>query len=109
MPSLKPCLVCGRLTSNFRCPDHSDNKQRAARNNTNGTHRSHWRNLRAAVLERDGHQCRLRADDRCTMIATTVHLNPSLNGDHDRATANDCLSACAHCHGVTDAPRAAGR
>jgi hypothetical protein len=35
-----------------------------------------------------------------------VHLDPSLEGNHHLATLDDIASACAHCHGVVDAPRA---
>jgi 5-methylcytosine-specific restriction endonuclease McrA len=64
-----------------------------------------WRVLRKQALERDRYRCRLRCSG-CTGKATTVHINPNLGGDHSKAKLVDCLSACAHCHGVVDAPRA---
>jgi hypothetical protein len=45
-------------------------------------------------------------DEGCTEVATTVHLDPKLGGDHLRATITDVTSACAHCHGVVDGGRA---
>lgn len=58
---------------------------------------------------RDGYRCQLAVDDGCTEAATTVHIRPELGGNHLTATLEDCTSACAHCHGVVDAPRARQR
>lgn len=64
-----------------------------------------WERLRIAALERDGCMCRIRLAG-CTGTATTVHLDPRLGGNHAAATLEDLLSACAHCHGLVDGPRA---
>lgn len=74
-----------------------------------GRRSPYWRELRLAALERDGYRCQLQVDDGCTGQAVSVHIDPRLGGDHLRATLADCLSACAHCHGAVDAPRAVPR
>lgn len=99
----------GHLCATIAARAAADNRRRAAKSNRNGVKRAHSRRLRQQALDRDGGICRLRADDGCTVIATTVHLLPELRGDHDRATIDDVVSACAHCHGVVDAPRVSGR
>ena len=45
-----------------------------------------WRRTRAAVLQRDGHRCRLRFDGVCTTRATHVHHTQprELVGDNPR-------------------------
>jgi 5-methylcytosine-specific restriction endonuclease McrA len=112
--SLQPCLDCGTPTSGSRCPKHAAPRQAAdseRRNAKRRVHRrttAHWRRLRAAVLARDAHLCRLQLAG-CTTRATSVHLNPELGGRHDLAGPADCLSACAHCHGVIDGARTGGR
>jgi 5-methylcytosine-specific restriction endonuclease McrA len=86
----------------------ADNKRRARKAEANGLTTSRWRKLRATALRRDSHRCQLELPG-CTHRATTVHLDPRLNGDHTKATLADVLSACHHCHGRVDAPRAAPR
>lgn len=55
-----------------------------------------WRKVRAYVLERDGHRCRLRIPDVCTTIATQVHHTRAreLVGDNPAYL----LAACAECN-----------
>jgi len=67
---------------------------------------THWIKLRKQALERDGHQCQLRASRYCAGVADTVHLAPQCGGNHWNATLDDCTSACRSCHGTVDAPRA---
>jgi hypothetical protein len=106
-----PCLTCGRRTRGATyCPEHDrDDERRHQKSRAHGLYDAAWRGprgLRARVLERDRHLCQLGLRG-CTFEATTVHLDASLEGDHSHATGHDCLSACAHCHGVTDGGRSA--
>lgn len=108
--SLCPAPRCRTLTLGGRCEPHrqTENRRRHRKQRAQGRDAAAWRqDLRAAALERDGGRCALRVDDGCTGTATTVHLDERLQGRHDLATLVDCSSACAHCHGVVDAPRAA--
>jgi len=57
----------------------------------------HWQRTRKARLAIDNHQCTLQLNG-CTHKATTVHLNPELNGNHRHATTSNTQSACLHCH-----------
>lgn len=71
----------------------------------NGLNLNRWRGprgLRAQALRRDHHLCQ---HPGCTNKATTVHIRPELNGDHRRATLNDCTSLCHTCHGRIDGRR----
>lgn len=82
-----------------------DNLRRVDKRKRHGLTTSWWERLRAAALKRDRHRCRLNRPG-CTGKATTVHLRPELAGDHRNATLADVVSACAHCHGIVDGPRA---
>jgi hypothetical protein len=106
-----PCLDCGTPTTNgARCPEHdTEQAHRVAKTRQHGVKRAHFQALRTQRLELAGHRCELRVDALCTGTATTVHIRPELDGNHDAATLNDCLAGCAHCHGVIDAGRAHGR
>ena len=66
-----------------------------------GHHRKHWRTIRQQRLALDGHRCTIRLPG-CTTTATTVDLDPRLNGQHDHATLDNTRSACHHCHGTID-------
>ena len=57
-----------------------------------------WRMLRKHVLERDGYQCQLRLDDRCTHIATQVDhkIEPSKGGQFFDEW--NCRASCGHCN-----------
>lgn len=90
-----PCLDCGRPCSGPRCAEHTVEKGYAT---------EHWKIIRAERLALDRHICQL-AHPSCTGRATTVHLDPTCNGDHTLATLDNTLSACLHCHGVEDGPR----
>lgn len=92
------CISCNRTCK-------LDNKRRAAKQAAHGRDRKHWTRLRTARLELDQRACQL-CQKGCTGKATTVHLRPDFKGDHDSATITDVVSACAHCHGAEDAPRA---
>lgn len=69
--------------------------------NAYGRSRKHWQTIRKQRLALDGHRCQLLLAG-CTTTATTVHLHPSANGNHDSAHLGNTQSACAHCHGVID-------
>jgi hypothetical protein len=105
-----PCADCGTPTSNgTRCEKHDrDDERRNAKTVDHGVKRSHFQRLRLRRIELADAHCELRVDERCTVTATTVHLDPALEGDHDAATIDDVRAACAHCHGVVDGGRASG-
>lgn len=64
-----------------------------------------WRRIvRPAVLARDRRRCRYELRG-CTGVATTVHRLPEFGTEHDD-NLDAYRSACAHCHGVIDGPRA---
>jgi 5-methylcytosine-specific restriction endonuclease McrA len=92
------CTADGHVFSN-------DNQRRAYLGKRNATKTTYWRKLRVLALQRDNYRCTLRHPG-CTERANTVHIDPRLKGNHLAATLNDCRSACRHCHGVEDAPRA---
>lgn len=102
---------CGILTTGTRCIAHAsaheqaDNARRHEKAKALGLHSRHWKQVRRARLAFDGYRCALRRPG-CTGEATSVHLDPSLRGNHALATIDNTRSACAHCHGVVDAPRA---
>ena len=96
--TLRPCLDCGRPSRGPRCPDHAIDY---------GYDSGHWQLVRAARLALDLNRCQLQLDG-CTNTATTVHLDPDCSGNHLLATIDNTTSACLHCHGVVDAPRASG-
>jgi 5-methylcytosine-specific restriction endonuclease McrA len=97
---MRACLDCGTPTPvGNRCARHRIHYGYAT---------SHWLSVRKQRLALDGHLCQLRRDNGCTVRATTVHLDPRCNGNHALATLDNTVSACLHCHGVEDAPRASG-
>lgn len=93
-----PCLTCGTPATGAYCPLHTPEY---------GYESPLWRRTRLIVLDRDQHRCRLRLGG-CTGRATTVHRLPRYGTEHD-GNLDAYLSACAHCHGVIDAPRAKQR
>lgn len=99
--SSRPCLECGRPTTNrpARCDEHAKRGYNPMS--------PHWKRVRAGRLELDQYQCRL-GHAGCTGKATSVHLDPDVDGDHSKASVDNTISACAHCHGVEDGPRATG-
>ena len=60
---------------------------------------------RPAELARDGHKCMLAVDAGCAGRAESVHRLPEYGTYHDE-NLDAYISACRHCHGVVDAPRA---
>ncbi len=90
-----------------RCPEHQRQANRASyqKSKAQGHFTRGWKQLRLQRLAVDGHRCQLRRPG-CTVVATTVHLDPSLRGEHRLATLENTLSACRRCHGSVDAPRA---
>jgi hypothetical protein len=97
-------LAGGVICTGCRSSCQLDNARRSAKNVAHGLSRTAWDRLRQAALERDRHLCRFGFAG-CTKVATTVHVDERLDGDHSSATLDDCLSACAHCHGIADGPR----
>jgi hypothetical protein len=122
MAVMKYCIRHGIVPTTHRCSPKwgtgTDNQLRARKNKAHGTHTkahgthtkahgthtSYWRQLRQQALERDGHTCQLQHRG-CTEVATTVHLDPALKGNHRIASLEHCKSACKHCHGVEDGRR----
>ena len=83
----------------------ADNRRRQRKTRAHGRTTAAWQRLRKLALDRDDHICQLQMNAGCTRIATSVHLHPSLAGDHAAATIDDLTSACLHCHGVVDGGR----
>jgi hypothetical protein len=77
------------------------NARRRAKAKAHGRTTAHWQRVREEVIARDGGRCRM-----CGLPGRSVHLDPARGGDHRNATAADCVTLCAHHHGVVDAPRA---
>lgn len=103
---VKSCSICGRRAPGGSCPEHgSPEQRRRARQRDSGRDTKHWQELRRQRLQLDGYLCQLRLEG-CTTEATTVHLDPAYGGDHLQAQLGDVVSACLHCHGVEDGPRA---
>lgn len=106
---VKTCAKCPvhiPVTETY-CTTHraAEEHRRSRKRQTMGLSTGHWRRVRAARLRLDGHRCQLKHPN-CTGKATTVHLDPSCQGNHRLATINNTRSACAQCHGTEDAPRA---
>lgn len=104
--SLSPCLGCGKPTAGVRCGGAGCGPaDRRERQRLHGRDRRKWRNgTRRRVLVRDGWLCRYKHSG-CTGHATTVHRLPEFGPYHDDNEAA-YRSACDHCHGVEDGPRA---
>lgn len=65
-----------------------------------------WRRIRAGILDRDGHRCRLRFPYVCTGTATEVHHTIA----HDYHHPDGLAAACSECHArVTGHDAAAAR
>jgi 5-methylcytosine-specific restriction enzyme A len=90
---VRPCLDCGALTKESRCPEHKAAAQRR-RDEARGSaaergYDSAWQRVRAHVLERDGHRCYY-----CGAAANTVdHLVPFGRGGARLDPAN-LVAAC---------------
>jgi hypothetical protein len=104
----RPCLTCGKPSNGSYCPTHkkADDHRRNAKTVAHGVKKAHFQRVRRQVLAATGGLCELRHRG-CTNAATTVHLDPELEGNHDLATVENCKAACSHCHGVEDGGRAA--
>lgn len=97
---LCPKPGCGRTDPHTHLDAH-DQARRTAKTKASGRGRAAWHRLRQATIARDG--C-------CTVCGTThdltVHLHPSLNGNHWLAGLDHVTTLCRSCHGRLDAPRA---
>jgi hypothetical protein len=104
--TLKACSRCGTPCRGRFCPfhDREERSRRSRKSKEHGLGRREWQRTRSAVLERDGYACRLRQPG-CSGFATSVHRLPAFGAFHDD-NLEAYLSACSHCHGVVDAPRA---
>jgi hypothetical protein len=103
---VRACVKCGRRSVGRRCPRHqlAETARRSARIARNGYGRAHWQQLRKLRFGLAGGLCELRLPG-CTRVATHVHLDERLGGNHDAATLADCRACCANCSGAIDAPR----
>ena len=100
MPVLKLCTFPGcsaRVSPPYkakqgpRCDAHTN-----LAGPTSGSY--YWKKLRKVVLARDGHRCR-----QCGATNDlTAHLHEDMQGDHTRATLEDCITLCRPCHGRLD-------
>lgn len=114
---LRPCIelvdgrLCGIPSLGTRCAKHerprreADDARRNAKTVAHGVKRSHFQRLRRERIELARGLCEVSVDRDCTRVATSVHLDPRLKGDHDAAMLGDVRAACAHCHGVVDGRR----
>lgn len=98
---------CNRRVPSGRCTEHQalDSQVRNARVKRYGYNTPHWQTLRVERIVYAEHLCELGLPG-CTGRATHVHLDPSLHGDHARASLDDCRACCPSCSGAVDAPRA---
>jgi hypothetical protein len=85
----------------------ADNARRHSKQREHGRDTRGWRRLSVERRELAGGLCELKLPG-CTTFATTGHLHRELEGRHELATIDDVDAACAHCHGVVDAPNAKG-
>lgn len=80
MPTLKPCLDCGQLTSGTRCPDHTRQVDRAktatARARRPYTNQEKLRRARAVTDWRAQH------GDVCPGYGVSAHPSSDLAADH---------------------------
>lgn len=104
MPNVKPCANrnCKRMTrlGIAYCPEHTraDNRRRWNKSVQHGLATPQWKTKRATILANNP-TC------ACGQPATTAHLDPSWNGNHD-APMSAFTAMCGSCHGTIDAPRA---
>lgn len=102
---------CPNLTAGRYCPTHqhafdtADSARRNQRVTAYGYNSRHWQRLRRQRLTLAGHRCELQLDG-CTEVATHVHLDPRLEGNHAAAQLDDTQACCPSCSGAVDAPRA---
>ncbi len=73
-------------------PQLKPNQQRNSRRSPR------WRKMREARLAYAGGVCEIRLPG-CVEMATAVHLNPALGGNHRVAKLDDCRAVCVVCHG----------
>jgi hypothetical protein len=109
MAVMNYCIRHGVVEATHRCTRdgfvETENQIRYRKNKQHGTRTAYWRKLRQQALERDNYQCQLNAARRCTKVASTVHPDPALRGNHRVAGLEHCKSACKLCHGVEDGRR----
>ena len=61
-----------------------------------------WKKIRDARLAYAAGECEVKLPG-CVKMATAVHLNPALGGNHSVATLDDCRAVCVVCHGYIHA------
>lgn len=83
-----------------RCPEHANgwkNSPRTASSQAAGNRG--WRNIRAEILDRDGHACQIRLPGICTGKATVVDKIIPAARRPDLATVRSNLrAACQPCN-----------
>jgi hypothetical protein len=98
--AMKPCLECGR-------PSFVDERGELVGGDLGELLRLVRFPLRHAQIGKScGGILFLSSPATALIRATTVHLDPACRADHSLATIDNTRSACRHCHGVEDAPRA---
>lgn len=88
------------------CDTHAapDRARRNQRVRDHGYSSRNWQTIRAQRLAIAGYRCELQLDG-CTQLATHVHLDPALNGNHTIARLEHTKACCPQCSGAIDAPR----
>jgi hypothetical protein len=73
-----------------------------------GYKHAHWQEIRRERLIMCAGFCELQLPG-CTVIATHVHLDEKLQGNHDLATIEDTRACCLNCSSSIDGGRSHGR
>lgn len=97
MTVIRLCPRCSArvFPGQTHCPIHQPSK-------ASGYRSANWRKVKHEALMRDGHRC-----IRCgSPHDLTVHLDPSLQGNHYHARLEDTTTLCRSCHGSFHASRA---
>lgn len=107
--ALRPCKGCGKPWPSSWCDEcgNPNDRRRAERSIEYGYTSPEWNAIRVARMAYALGRCELNHPG-CTTLATSVHLLPEAPcyPDHRQARLEDVRAACAHCHGIEDAPRA---
>ncbi len=107
----RPCLDCGKLSRNNRCPDHDrqhrqrEMRRRQQRPKTKLWKSPVWGRVSKQVLMRDNHTC-----VHCGRHKLELHANERLVADHlhyeDPFNADTCQTLCSTCSGRKDGAKA---
>jgi len=101
---VRVCPKHGRHPAGQPCPScaAADTTRRNTLNRQQGRTTQHWKRIAAAAK-----QAHPFCADCTSTLDLTVHLHPSLGGNHRLATLDTVTVLCRSCHGQRDAPRAA--